>query len=120
MSASPASSQIVLIRNGARLATHARVAVTWPSRLVGLLDRARLAQGEGLVLPHCRSIHTCGMRCAIDVIFMDRAWRVVALKLAVPPWRIVGPMWRAWGVVEVAAGTIQHAGVQCGDQLRLV
>ena len=102
------------------LAARVRVAGSLWSRIKGLLGRQALEAGEGLVLPRCRSIHTCGMRFAIDAIFVDKDFRVVALKRGIGPWRVVPPVWRAWGVVEVAAGTLARLGLKLGDHLCLV
>mgnify|MGYP001611195039 FL=1 len=101
------------------VAERATIAQTWPTRLVGLLGCNALPEGEALVFPSCSSIHTWGMRFAIDVIFVDRRWRVVSLRPGVRPWRVVWPVRGAWGVVEVAAGTLGRIGLKVGDQLRL-
>jgi len=114
--------KILIKRVGAQeeaLADHAELAITLASRLIGLLGRASLPAGEALVLAQCHSIHTVGMRFPIDVIFIDRAWRVVALKPAVPPWRLVWPVQGAWGVIEMAVGAIQACALEVGDQLHL-
>ena len=101
------------------VAERATIAQTWPARLVGLLGCDTLPAGEALIFPSCRSIHTWGMRFAIDAIFVDRRWRVVSLRSGVRPWRVVWPIWGAWGVVEVAAGTLGRIGLKVGDQLLL-
>ena len=111
--------RLVLERPGQRLVLASRVerADTLLRRMVGLLGRSSLADGEALILPRCRAIHTCGMRFAIDVVFVDVDWRVAALKPQVPPWRIVGSVREAWGVLEMAAGTIARFGLVKGDRL---
>lgn len=101
------------------VAERATIAQTWPARLVGLLGCDTLPEGEALFFPSCSSIHTWGMRFAIDAIFVDRRWRVVSLRAGVRPWRVVWPVWGAWGVVEVAAGTLGRIGLKVGDQLRI-
>jgi uncharacterized protein len=65
------------------------VATTLRARLLGLalLDRARA--GPGLVLPRCRSVHTFGMRFALDVAFLAEDGSVIAARKGVPPRRIV-------------------------------
>jgi uncharacterized protein len=78
------------------------VADGWLPRLLGLalLDRRRA--GPGLLIPRCRSVHTFGMRFALDVAFLDRAGSVIARRRAVPPGRVlVEP--RAWGALEFPA-----------------
>ena len=126
------SVQLRVERTGALLAVRAAVARTWRERIVGLLSRRGLPEGEAMVFPACRSIHTAGMRFSIDVLFVDRDpstsppsawslgelhWRVVALRPHVLPWRLVGPVWSAWGAIELPAGTLAQHGVQAGDRL---
>jgi len=101
------------------LASRATLARTPWARLVGLLGRRELPDGEALVFERCRAIHTVGMRFPIDMVFVDRGWRVVAVRQAVGPGRLVGPIGRAWGVVELAAGSAARAGLETGDQLLL-
>ncbi len=58
------------------------------ARLLGLALLDRDDAGPGLLIPRCRSVHTFGMRFALDLVFLDSAGRVVGLRLAVPPARI--------------------------------
>ena len=46
------------------------VASTRRSRLLGLAFLDRSDAGPGLLLPDCRSVHTFGMRFALDVWFL--------------------------------------------------
>jgi uncharacterized membrane protein (UPF0127 family) len=72
-------------------------------RLVGLALRRRPAPDQVLLLPRCRSVHTFGMRFAIDVVFLDSEGRVVRLVAGVGPGRVVSCR-DAAAVVEVEAG----------------
>ena len=101
------------------LARRAPVAWGMRSRLVGLLRHQRLSDGEGLLLPSCRAIHTFGMRFAIDVVFVDRSGRVVALQSQMGPGRLSPIVWGASRVLELPAGTIQRSRVQVGDELAI-
>ena len=87
------------------------------SRMVGLLGRHVLEEGEGLILSACHSIHTAFMRFPIDVVFVDHAWTVVRVWKALPPWRVTPWVGRAQAVVELPAGTLGKAGLVVGDQL---
>jgi uncharacterized membrane protein (UPF0127 family) len=91
--------------NGQTRVAHVERAVTLWQRLQGLLGRAALAPGRGLLLERCGAIHTVGMRFAIDVIFLDRAWRVCRVRRAARPGLpMVSGGWRAARALEVAAG----------------
>jgi len=59
------------------------------ARLLGLSLLPRERAGPGLLIPRCRSVHTFGMRFALDLLFLDRAGGVVAVRRAVPPRRFV-------------------------------
>jgi uncharacterized protein len=72
------------------------------ARLVGLAGRAH-APDHALLIPRCRSVHTFGMRFALDLVWLDAAGRVLAVDEAVPPGRIRSRR-DAAAVVEVAAG----------------
>ena len=111
--------QVFLARTGQLLAARVTIASTWGARMIGLLGHRALADGEALFLPGCRSIHTWGMRFTIDALFVDRAWRVVAVHRGLKPWRFVAPVWGACGVVEVRSGVLEEAGVRVGDQCHL-
>jgi uncharacterized membrane protein (UPF0127 family) len=89
------------------------------TRARGLLGRSGLPPGVALWLSPCRSIHTLGMRFAIDVVFVDAAFEVVALFAALPPRRLVWGGWRARGAFEFAAGEAARLGVSPGDRLAL-
>ncbi len=79
------------------------VAVTARSRLLGLALLGRGRAGEGLLIPRCRSVHTFGMRFALDLVFCDRALRPLAIRPSVPPNRFVGDR-RADCVLELPVG----------------
>ena len=101
------------------LASRATMASTLWTRMAGLLGRRALPDGEALVFERCRAVHTVGMRFPIDVVFVDRGWRVVAVRHAVGPGRVLGPVWGAWGVIEMASGSLARAGLKVGEQLTL-
>lgn len=87
------------------------VAVTRRARGRGLLGRAGL---EGaLWLPRVRSVHTVGMRFAIDVAWVDRSGLVLRTRTMVPgrasPW-----VRRAVGVLEAEAGAFGRWGLGPG------
>ena len=112
--------QVFVLRTRHPIATRATIARSFLERMVGLLGRQGLQEGEALIFPGCRSIHMWGMRFAIDAIFVDRAWRVVVLRPRLAPWRLVLPVPGAWGVVEAPAGSVERTGLVVGDTLQLV
>jgi uncharacterized protein len=83
------------------LAVH--VAATPWARLRGLSGLRRLPEDRALLLPRTRSVHTVGMRCAIDLVWVDGAGAVVRVDRAVRPGRHRACR-RAAAVLETAAG----------------
>lgn len=106
-------------RTGETLARRIELATTRRERRRGLLGRHRLPPGFALVLRPCAAIHTAFMRCAIDVIFLDREWRAVRIARDLRPWRIRMAL-RARSVVELPAGALDGIDVAHGDRLALV
>lgn len=101
------------------LATKARVARSLPDRMVGLLSRASLGEGEALILLSCRSIHTWFMRFPIDAVFTDADWQVVHISERLGPWRVTPFIGRAQAVIELPAGAARRQGLAVGDRLLL-
>jgi uncharacterized protein len=87
-------------------------------RMVGLLNRRALRDGEGLLLDRCYGIHTIGMRFAIDVLFLDQDLRVLRTVEALPPWRTCAVK-RAVYVLELPLGAIRRTRTEAGDQIQL-
>lgn len=54
------------------------------------------------------------MAMAIDVVFIDDEWRVLAIHERLPPWRVVCEP-RAAVTLELAAGEAAKAGLLDGD-----
>lgn len=65
------------------------VARGFRARARGLSRREREEAGRGLLIPRCASVHTFGMRFPLDLFFLDREGRVIAVRRRVPPRRIV-------------------------------
>jgi uncharacterized protein len=79
------------------------VADSFRSRLVGLALRRRPPPGQALLIPRCRSVHTFGMRFALDLVWLDAAGRVLAIERGVPPFRVRVSRGAA-AVIEAGAG----------------
>ena len=90
------------------------LAHTWRARLLGLALLPGLDPDEALVIPHCTSVHSFGMRFEIDVVFVDRDWLPIYIEYDVGPRRVLRSRF-ARSVIEVAAG---EAG-RLTDGLRL-
>ena len=103
----------MILETGAGLRLEVEVAESRAERMRGLLRRERLPPGRGLLIENARSIHTFGMRFAIEAAFLDAERRVVAVR-SLPPGRVTLPRARARAVLECPVGT----GLSMGDRLR--
>ena len=84
------------------------VAVGRRARLLGLAGIERSRAGAGLLIPGCRSVHTFGMRFALDLVFLDREMRPLGVRRAVPP-RRVAFSYGARAVLELPAARVPAA-----------
>ncbi|MDE3104884.1 MAG: DUF192 domain-containing protein [Acidobacteriota bacterium] len=113
-------SRLLHLRNLTRqqsLGTRIKVADTSLTRFVGLLGRSELREPEGLLIEPSNSVHMLGMRFAIDVLFLDREWRAVALYHHLKPFRITRMHWKAVRALELPAGVLQRSQTTVGDQI---
>lgn len=94
-----------------------RVADCFLTRLRGLMLAAPLAQGHGLLLTHCTSVHSAFMRHTIDVIYLDCLGCVIRCVGGLRPWR-ASAGWRAAHALELAEGSITRYCIRPGDRLR--
>ncbi len=65
------------------------VAEGFRARVLGLGGLHREQAGAGLLIPRCASVHTFGMRFALDLAFLDGDDRPLAIWRRVPPRRLV-------------------------------
>jgi uncharacterized membrane protein (UPF0127 family) len=93
------------------------VARTPLTRLKGLLGRRELPSGEGLLIEPTSGVHTAFMRFPIDVVFLDRDLRVLAVRPEVRPWRAAAQR-GARAALELPAGEAARLGLAAGDVLQ--
>jgi uncharacterized membrane protein (UPF0127 family) len=115
----PGRATAINVTRQVTLATHVRVADTSLERGVGLLKDTELAEGHGLWIVPCNSIHSFGMKFVFDAIFLDRELRVVHLVRKMKPWRISTIKFSAKSVLELPAGVIAGSGTKIGDTFEM-
>ncbi|MGZ4413623.1 MAG: DUF192 domain-containing protein [Gaiellaceae bacterium] len=82
----------------------------------GLLGYAELPPRAGVMLSPASSVHTFFMRFAIDIIFLDGDWTVLAVAERVVPFRVA---WKrgAAAVLELAAGEARRLEIAPGSRI---
>lgn len=73
------------------------------ARLFGLAHLDRAEAGLGLLIPGCSSVHTFGMRFALDLYFLDEDGEPLAIRRGIGARRVVSCR-GARAVLEIPAG----------------
>jgi uncharacterized membrane protein (UPF0127 family) len=103
----------------AREIQHARS--RW-QRLVGLMGRASLAEGAGMLFAPIRGVHTHFMRFPIDLVFVaveaEGTGRVTRVRERMVPFRV--DLARDDVLLELPAGTIARTATAVDDRIDFV
>lgn len=100
-----------LVAQGRVLAS-ATVAETRAGRRRGLIGESD--PQYALVLPGCNWVHTFGVKCPLDVAYLDHESNVVKVQ-RLAPMRLPMPVRSARTVVEAKAGSFERWGLRVGD-----
>jgi uncharacterized membrane protein (UPF0127 family) len=109
--------KIINKTKGTILADNAVIAQSLLKRTIGLLNRKNLEAGEALIISPCNSIHTFFMRFSIDVVFINKDYKVIKTISCLKPFRISRVYWLSSKVIELPAGAISSSNTQQGDLL---
>ena len=104
------------VTRGTVVAEAADVADTSATRRTGLLKHEALRPGEGLWIVPCEAVHTFGMKFDIDVLYLNKAKKVVKLRERMPKRRI-SACFSAHSVLELPSGMASATATVSGDQL---
>jgi uncharacterized membrane protein (UPF0127 family) len=88
------------------------------ARLRGLAFRKTYPFSFPCFFPHCRWIHSVGMRFALDAVFLDQAGVIIRIYSNAPPFRILGCP-SACAVLEMPAGQARHLRLEIGQKILL-
>ncbi len=111
-------ARVLRTADGAVVCERCEVPESAFGRMRGLLGRDGLEPGSGMLIDRAPSVHMFFMRFPIDVVFVDRDWRVVGVRSGLRPWRVAGAR-RAVAALELPAGAAAAAGIEEGDLLAL-
>ena len=108
----------MLIKKGKKIICDAQVCKSMWSKGLGLMfslrPRALLfifdkEQKAGL--------HMFFVFFPIDVVFMDKDWKIVEIKENFRPWTLYNPKKKAQFVLELPTWTVEGTGLMVGDEL---
>ena len=103
---------------GALRALDLDVTTTLFDRLKGWMGRKSIEERDALLIRPCNSVHTWFMHVPIDVVFLDRALRILRVHEHVGP-RQFRSYWRAAATLELQAGRAAALGLARGVQLAI-
>jgi len=101
------------------LMVRGRAATNFWTRGKGLIGSPPLGEGEGLLIEPCNSVHCFFMSFPIDILYVDKEKRVLAMDHTMRPWQVGKIHWKSHAVVELPAGTLQRTGTEIGDRLSI-
>lgn len=107
-------SEIWFFKDKPDVSIHVEIADTFFTRLCGLMCRKSLADGHGLFLSPCNSIHMCFMRFAIDAVYFDSSMTIVKIVPRLRPWIGLSACLKASSVLEMKAGEAERLGLAIG------
>ena len=102
------------------LAEDVFIANTPFKRIKGLLGKKVFLPNQAIILDPCNSVHTFFMRFAIDILFVDKDYKVVKVFSKLAPNRITRIYWHSSRVIELPAGRLNLTNTQTRDQLQLL
>jgi uncharacterized membrane protein (UPF0127 family) len=111
--------QITNIENDAVLASKARIADNFFTRLKGLIGKKTMSDGEALIISPCSMVHCVGMKMKIDVLFVTDSGKIIKIIAAMYPGQISPYVRKARYVVELPAGQAAQTETKEGDRIKL-
>lgn len=93
------------------------VADTTLTRLRGLIGRFNVRSDEGVWIVPSSGVHTIGVMIPLDLIYLDRSYRVIHVMEHFPTFRIAPIRADSDSVLELPTHTIYSSQTQVGDRL---
>lgn len=93
------------------------IADSYFTRLAGLMFRKKLPPTTGLLLTPCNSVHMCFMRFAIDVVYLDKEYRIIKVIENLKPWLGLSMCNNAHAALEMTTGEAKRYGLEVGRKM---
>ena len=117
MSRAPKQLSVRNVERGSELGDRIGLADRWWPQLKGLIGRAGLEEGEGLMITSSQGVHMWWMKFPLDVAMLDKDGKVVALYRDLQPGKRTSMHWDAHYALELPVGLIDRSGTREGDVL---
>lgn len=100
------------------IANNIKIANTFQSRLLGVMFIKEMKDMDGLLLDPANSIHNCFVRFSLDVLFLDKNYKIVKIIRNFKPWRFSWIYLSSRRVLELPAGMLIQ-DVEIGDEVEV-
>ena len=97
----------IVQESGNVLADRLSIADSPGARAKGLLGKAGLDDGQGLLIRPCSSIHTFFMQFPIDVLFLAKDGMIIKISRGLKPWRLCGCWFGCYMVLELKESALE-------------
>ena len=101
------------------ISNHALKTKKLRDRIFGLLGKSQLKDNEALIMSPCFLIDTFFMKYPIDVAFVNRHQKIVALYKNLKPYRMTCLHLTAIEAIEWPQGTIEKWNLTVGTPLKI-
>ena len=95
----------------AQVLSSLNIADTAAARRRGLMGQTEIE--TPLLIDCCKWIHTFGVKCSLDVAYLDSEFKVIKVQ-TIKPRRVALPVFAASHVLEAGAGTFENWGLVIG------
>lgn len=112
-------AKVIRKKDGSVLIADCAMALTSWEKMLGLLPRKSIDKNEAMWINNSTSIHTFFMKFAIDVAFIDRKGKILAIYHSLQPWRHSWIHLFAKGALEAKSGLMKEMGIEKGEILEI-
>lgn len=109
----------LVAKDGAVISHKMVTATNTFSRMLGLMFSEKLPDCDGFLISPCNSIHTFFMRYSLDVLFLDKNFKIVKVIYDLTPWKMTWIYFKSRHVLEMKAGTMKK-GLNAGETLEAI
>jgi hypothetical protein len=95
------------------------VADSFFKRLKGLMFTKALPEQDALLISPCNEIHMFFMNYSIDVLYLDKEWKIVHMDEDMQPGKIGKKIKNAFSVVELPRGRIKTKSLEIGQVVEI-
>lgn len=110
---------MIVYKDDTVVASEVGMADNYFKRLKGLMFKPGMERHRGLLIEPCNQVHTFNMKFDIDVIFLDRSFKVIYIEHSMRKGRTTKIIKNAHYVLELCAGVAKEKNINIDDVLSI-